>query len=117
MVYTFLPYELIPLIENVIALNDVFKKNNQSLLSDDIINKLQIQLNKYNLKYYGTFDSNDKFKKIIKRLFEYGIPFNVISDDLNYISEQLNDSFSIIDIKKIIYENEHLINKYEKYFE
>lgn len=117
MVYTFLPYELIPLIENVITLNDIFKKNNQNLLCDDIINKLQIQLNKYNLKYYGTFDSNDKLKKIIKRLFEYGIPFNVISDDLNYISEELNDSFSIIDIKKIIYNNDSLISKYEKYFE
>lgn len=116
-IYSFLPYDLIPLLENIIELNNLFLKYNNSLVDDKIVTYINDQIGKYNIKYFGKTDCTDKERKIIKRLFEYGIPYSVVKDDIEYLVENVNDNFSINHIKKVIEKNQELHEKLNKYFE
>lgn len=117
MVYNFLPYELMPFLENIVDLNNLFKESGVFLLNDRIINYINDQIGKYNIKYFGKSDCSEKERKIIKRLFEYGIPYSMIKDDIEYFVSEVNDNFSINHIKKAISKKEELKNKLNKYFE
>lgn len=115
-VYSFLPYELIPFLENVVLLNELFRNANHELLNDKIINYINDQIGKYNIKYYGKTDSTNKERKIIKRLFEYGVPYHVIKDDIEYLVGSVDDNFSINHIKMSINSNKELKEKLSNYF-
>lgn len=115
-VYSFLPYELIPFLENIVLLNELFVSSNQKLLNDKIINYINDQIGKYNIKYYGKTDSSNKERKIIKRLFEYGIPYHVIKNDIDYLVNSVEDNFSINHIKSAIDMNDELKEKLNNYF-
>lgn len=117
LIYSFLPYELMPFLDNIIELNNLFLKFNQFLIDDKIVNYINEQIGKYNIKFFGKPDCSDKERKIIKRLFEYGIPYSAIKDDIYYLVEEVEDNFSIYHIKNAIEKNEKLNDKLSKYFE
>ncbi len=116
-IYNFLPYDLIPLLENINDLYLLFVNNGNEIINYDVITYINSQIDKYNLKYFGKIDCTDKERKIIKRLFEYGIPYTSVKDDLEYLTESIDDNFSINHIKRAIYSNEEVKNKLYKYFE
>lgn len=116
-IYSFLPYEMIPFLENIVDLNTLFLNSDKSLVDDKIINFINDQIGKYNIKYFGKLDCSDKERKIIKRLFEYGIPYSLIRNDIDYLVNQVEDNFSINHIKKAIFNNKNLREKLEKYFD
>ena len=117
MIYSFLPYELIPLLENIVELNNIFQNSGKSLVDDKIVDYINAQIGKYNIKYFGKAECTEKERKIIKRLFEYGIPYSKIKLDINYLVENVPNNFSINHIKRAIEENDDLKNKLSKYFE
>ena len=116
MIYSFLPYELIPFLENIILLNELFVESGKTLISSEIIEYINNQIGKYNLKYFGKVDCTDKERKIIKRLFEYGIPYQHVKDYMDYLVNEVNDNFSINHIKRAIFKNDILKDRLEKYF-
>lgn len=116
MMYSELPYDIIPFIELVIMLEDVFKLNKKSIIDDKIYNYLNDILKKYNLRYFGKVDCSDKERKIIKKMFEYGIPYEVVKKYIEYLIENIPDSFSINHIKSVIQDNEEMRNEFNKYF-
>lgn len=117
MIYSFLPYDLIPLLENIISLNTLFTESGKNLLDEKIINYINEQIGKYNIKYFGKIETGDKEKKIIRRLFEYGIPYHIIKDDIDYLVNEVEDNFSIYHIKNAIERKKDLNEKLKGYFE
>jgi len=116
MMYSGLPYDIIPFLELIIATNDMFINNNKTLITEKLTSYINNMIAKYNLRYFGKIDCSDKERKIIQRCFEYGIPYIEIKDYITYFVEKIPDSFSINHIKQVIEENEELNEKLTKYF-
>lgn len=116
MMYSGLPYDIIPFLELIIATNNMFIKNNKSLISEKLTTYINDMIKKYNLRYFGKIDCTDKERKIIKRCFEYGIPYGEIKEHMSYLVENIPDSFSINHIKETIEKNEELNERLNKYF-
>ena len=116
MMYSGLPYDIIPFLELIIATNDMFINNNKILITEKLTSYINNMIAKYNLRYFGKMDCSDKERKIIQRCFEYGIPYIEIKDYITYFVEKIPDSFSINHIKQVIGENEELNEKLTRYF-
>ena len=116
MIYSYLPYELIPFLELVVSINNIFKENKKYLLEDNISNYLELMIRKYSLRYFGKIDCTEKERKVIKRMFEYGIPYNEVKEYIQFFVDNTPDSFSINHIKSLIETNDELKLKLGKYF-
>lgn len=110
MIYSVIPHKVIPAIEFIIELDKVYKiYNKKSLLSASVLKEANTKKVLFFKKFIGETDVNiEESKKIMTKLFEYGIPYFRVKEHLIMISEKVPNNFSIYDIKKIIYENESM---------
>ncbi|OUD29145.1 hypothetical protein, partial [Flavobacterium sp. FPG59] len=68
-------------------------------------------------KYIGEEVANiEESKKVMSKLFEYGIPYFRVKDFINEIVANVPENFSIYDIKRTIYNNESM-KELKIYFE
>lgn len=116
MMYTGLPYEIMPFLDLIIATDNMFKENEKKLLDEKLSKYLIDMITKYNLRYFGKVDCTDKERKIIKRVFEYGIPYTEIKEFIKYLVDNIPDSFSINHIKEVINLNEDMKKNLDRYF-
>lgn len=104
MIYNVIPYKAIPAIEFIIELDDLHMQYNKrrlisSIVKADANRKKVMFLN----KFIGENNKNvEESKKIMTKLFEYGIPYSRVQDHINVIVEKVPENFSAYDIKKII---------------
>jgi len=110
MIYNVIPYKAIPAIEFIIELDDLnIKYNNKRL----IVGKVKADANRKKVmflnKFLGENNTNiDESKKIMTKLFEYGIPYSRVQRHINTIVEKVPENFSAYDIKKIINETKSM---------
>jgi ERCC4-related helicase len=110
MIYNVIPYKAIPAIEFIIELDDLsISYNNNRLIASvvkaDANRKKIMFLN----KFIGENNANiEESKKIMTKLFEYGIPYSRVQMHINAIVEKVPENFSAYDIKKIINETKSM---------
>lgn len=106
MIYSVLPFKIIPLVNFTIDINDLYKEcNGVSLIKDEVISEAKSKRAQFYSKFIGTDSPTPESLIVINKLFEYGIPYQRVKPHLKEITEQLPNKFSIYDIKKIIFEN------------
>ncbi|MDM1094960.1 DEAD/DEAH box helicase family protein [Myroides odoratimimus] len=117
MIYNFLPFKIIPLINFVIDIDNLYHYNNHSYLLPESVT---IEANRKKAQFYSKFIGIDNPTQetlvIMNKLFEYGIPYQRVNTHLQQISQKLPDKFSIHDIKKVIFEDNSM-NDLRIYFE
>lgn len=117
MIYSVLPFKIIPLINFTIDLNDLYSKHNEKgLLKDDVIKEANIKKAQFYTKFIGIENPTHESLVIVNKLFEYGIPYQRVNPFLKELTEKLPNKFSIHDIKKIIFENDSM-KELKIYFE
>lgn len=106
MIYSVLPFNIIPLINFTIDINDLYiEHNGKSLLKNDIIKEASRKKAQFYSKFIGIENPTHESVVIVNKLFEYGIPYQRVKPYLKELTEKLPNKFSIHDIKKIIFEN------------
>lgn len=117
MIYSEIPFKIIPLINFTIDINNLFREyNDTNLISDKVIedaNKIKAQ---FYSKFIGEIDGREELLMIMNKLFEYGVSYQRAKPHIEIISENVPNKFSIYDLKKIIFENESM-NELRIYFE
>jgi len=117
MIYNFLPFKIIPLINFIIEIDDLYKKyTSENLLPTSVIVEAKTKKAQFYSKFIGLDNPTHDTVVIMNKLFEYGIPYQRANPFLEIIAVSLPDKFSIHDIKKIIFENEDM-NDLRVYFE
>lgn len=108
MIYSVIPHRVIPAIEFILELDKVYKiYNKKHLLSASVLKEANIKKALFYIKFIGETNVNiEESKKIIIKLFEYGIPYFRVKEHLARISERVPNNFSIYDIKKIIFDDD-----------
>lgn len=105
MIYSVIPYKVIPAINFLIDLDDIYKRfNNQNLITNNI---RQEAITKKGL-FINKFLGNATNSIIMTKLFEYGIPYQRAKEHLPKIAESIPTTYSILDIKKVIMEDEDM---------
>lgn len=107
MIYSVIPHKVIPAIDFLIELDDVYTKYNKISLTTfkirrEAITKKGLFINK--------FLGNATNATIMTKLFEYGVPYQRVRQHLPKISENIPATFSILDIKKVIMEDESMLD-------
>ena len=106
MIYSVLPFNIIPLINFTMDINDLYKEHNgKSLLNDEVIKEAKSKKAQFYSKFIGIDNPTHESLVIVNKLFEYGIPYQRVNPFLNELTENLPNKFSIHDIKRIIFEN------------
>jgi len=106
MIYSKLPFKIIPLIDFTISINELYKEfNNVNLLSDKVLEDAIVIKAKFYSKFIGDNGKTEESIVIMTKLFEYGIPYIRVKPYLAKISERVPNNFSIFDIKKIIFDD------------
>lgn len=106
MIYSVLPFNIIPLINFTMDINDLYKEHNgKSLLNDELIKEAKSKKAQFYSKFIGIDNPTHESLVIVNKLFEYGIPYQRVNPFLNKLTENLPNKFSIHDIKRIIFEN------------
>lgn len=106
MIYNVLPFNIIPLINFTMDINDLYKEHNgKSLLNDELIKEAKSKKAQFYSKFIGIDNPTHESLVIVNKLFEYGIPYQRVNPFLNELTEKLPNKFSIHDIKRIIFEN------------
>lgn len=106
MIYSVLPFNIIPLINFTIDINDLYIQHNRiSLLKDEIIKEANRKKAQFYSKFIGIENPTHESVVIVNKLFEYGIPYQRVKPYLAELTKNLPNKFSIHDIKKIIFEN------------
>jgi superfamily II DNA/RNA helicase len=106
MIYSVLPFNIIPLINFTLDLNDLYKEHNgKSLLNEEVIKEAKSKKAQFYSKFIGIDNPSHESLVIVNKLFEYGIPYQRVNPFLNELTEKLPNKFSIHDIKRIIFEN------------
>lgn len=106
MIYSVLPFNIIPLINFTMDINDLYKEHNgKSLLNDELIKEAKSKKAQFYSKFIGIDNPTHESLVIVNKLFEYGIPYQRVNPFLNELTEKLPNKFSIHDIKRIIFEN------------
>ena len=109
MIYSTLPFKIIPLINFTIDLNDLYKKHNAiDLIRDEVIKEANIKKAQFYSKFIGIENPTHESLVIVNKLFEYGIPYQRVKPYLEELTNNLPNEFSIHDIKKIIFENDSM---------
>lgn len=111
MIYSVIPHRVIPAIEFVIELDKVYQKynNNKNLISANVLREAEIKRALFYKKFIGEIDvNNEETKKIMTKLFEYGIPYFRAKEHLINIAERVPNNFSIYDLKTIIFNDESM---------
>jgi superfamily II helicase len=110
MIYNVIPHKVIPALDFIIELNDVHSKyNSKNLFSRPNIKEANMKRLLFYNKFLGDNTTQTKeSKKIMVKLFEYGIPYFRAKDFLNEIASNVPENFSINDIKKIIFSNKSM---------
>jgi hypothetical protein len=117
MIYSVLPFNIIPLINFTIDINDLYKEHNgKSLLKNEVIKEANTKKAQFYSKFIGIEDPTHESLVIVNKLFEYGIPYQRVKPHLKEITENLPNKFSIHDIKYII-NNDSKMNDLRVYFE
>lgn len=103
MIYSVLPFRIIPLLNFTIDINNLYKEHNlKSLLQDEVINEANSRKAQFYSKFIGIENPSHESLVIVNKLFEYGIPYQRVKPYLNEITENLPNKFSIHDIRQII---------------
>ncbi len=111
MIYSTLPFKIIPIINFMIDLNNLYKKHNTtSLIKDKVINEANSKKAQFYSKFIGTENPTHESLVIMNKLFEYGIPYQRVKPNLEELTKKLPNEFSIHDIKKIIFKNQSMKN-------
>lgn len=106
MIYSVLPFKIIPLINFTLDINDLYVLHNErSLVKNDVIKEARQKKAQFYNKFIGIENPTHESLVIVNKLFEYGIPYQRVNPYLKEISKNLPNKFSIHDIKKIITEN------------
>jgi ERCC4-related helicase len=110
MIYSVIPHKIIPALEFILELDNLYKTHNKkSLILGSIVKEANTKKAMFYKKFIGETDVNIvESKKIMTKLFEYGIPYFRVKKHLTKISESVPNNFSIYDIKKIIFDNESM---------
>ena len=109
MIYNFLPFKIIPLINFVIDVDELYKKHTyENLLPNSVIVEATTKKAQFYSKFIGIDNPTHDTVVIMNKLFEYGIPYQRAIPFLKIITDSLPNKFSIHDIKKIIFENEDM---------
>jgi replicative superfamily II helicase len=117
MIYSVLPFRIIPLLNFTIDINDLYKEYNlKSLLNDEVIKEAKSRKAQFYSKFIGIENPTHESLVIVNKLFEYGIPYQRVKPYLMEITENLPNKFSIHDIKHII-NNSIKMNDLRVYFE
>lgn len=117
MIYSEVPFKIIPLIDFTVDVNDLFRENNdENLFSYKVISEAKKMKAQFYSKYIGDIDGEEELLSLMNKLFEYGIPYQRAKPFIIDIANNLPNKFSIHDIKKIIFENESM-NDLKVYFE
>lgn len=118
MIYNAIPHKIIPALDFVIELNEIYLKyNKKSLFSSENIREANLKKVLFFNKFIGEDVANiEESKKVMSKLFEYGIPYFRVKDFINEIVANIPENFSIYDIKKTIYNNESM-KELKIYFE
>lgn len=117
MIYNFLPFKIIPLINFVLDVDELYLKHtNENLLPTEVITEARRKKTQFYSKFIGIDNPTHETLVIMNKLFEYGIPYQRANPHLSQIANTLPDKFSIHDIKKVIFENENM-NDLRIYFE
>lgn len=117
MIYNFLPFKIIPLINFVLDVDELYLKHtNENLLPTEVITEARRKKAQFYSKFIGIDNPTHETLVIMNKLFEYGIPYQRANPHLSQIANTLPDKFSIHDIKKVIFENENM-NDLRIYFE
>jgi replicative superfamily II helicase len=107
MIYSALPFKIIPIINFTIDLNDLYKKHNvKGLLNEDVIKEANSKKAQFYSKFIGIENPTHESLVIVNKLFEYGIPYLRVKPYLIDLTKKLPNEFSIHDIKKIIFGND-----------
>jgi superfamily II helicase len=117
MIYSVLPFKVIPTINFTIDINNLYKEyNGKSLVNDELIKEASQKKAQFYKKFIGIENPNYESLVIVNKLFEYGIPYQRVQPYLKELTDKLPNKFSIHDIKSIIYENKKM-NDLRVYFE
>lgn len=117
MIYSVLPFKVIPLINFTIDINYLYMAyNGEGLVNNDVIIEANQKKAQFYSKFIGIENPTHESVVIVNKLFEYGIPYQRVKPYLNELTEKLPNKFSIHDIKKIIFEN-NTMNDLKIYFE
>lgn len=117
MIYSFLPFKIIPLINFIIDVDDLYKKYTaENLVLPKVIAEAKRIKAQFYSKFIGIDNPSHETLVIMNKLFEFGIPYQRANPFLKIIADNLPDKFSIHDIRKIIFDNENM-NDLRVYFE
>ncbi|MCE3074656.1 DEAD/DEAH box helicase [Chryseobacterium gwangjuense] len=117
MIYSFLPFKIIPLINFIIDVDDLYRKHtNKNLLPTPVIVEAKRKKAQFYSKFIGIDNPTHETLVIMNKLFEYGIPYQRANPFLEMIAGNLPNKFSIHDIRKTIFENEKM-SDLKVYFE
>jgi len=117
MIYSVLPFKVIPLIDFTIDINKLYLEHNgKSLVKERVIEEANKKKAQFFSKFIGIEDPTHESLVIVNKLFEYGIPYQRVKPYLKDIIENLPNKFSIHDIKYIINNNANM-NDLRVYFE
>lgn len=117
MIYSVLPFNVIPLINFTIDINYLYMAyNGEGLVNNVVIIEANQKKAQFYSKFIGIENPTHESVVIVNKLFEYGIPYQRVKPYLNELTEKLPNKFSIHDIKKIIFEN-NTMNDLKIYFE
>lgn len=117
MIYSVLPFKIIPLLNFTLDLNDLYIKHNVSgLVNEKIIAEANKKKAQFYSKFIGVDNPTHQSIVIVNKLFEYGIPYQRLKPFIREIEDKLPNNFSIHDIKKIIFESDSM-NDLKIYFE
>jgi superfamily II helicase len=110
MIYNVIPHKVIPALDFIIELNVEYSKyNSKNLFSRPNIKEANMKRALFYNKFLGDNTTQTKeSKKIMVKLFEYGIPYFRAKDFLNEIASNVPENFSIHDIKRIINGNKSM---------
>lgn len=109
MIYNVMPFNIIPLINFTIDINNLYKEHNgKNLLKDKILNEAKGKKAQFYSKFIGIEEPTIESLVILNKLFEYGIPYLRMKLYITDLTEGLPDKFSILDIKKIIFEKDSM---------
>ncbi len=117
MIYSVLPFKIIPIINFTIDLNDLYKKHNaRDLIKAEVIREANSKKAQFFSKFIGIENPTHESLVIVNKLFEYGVPYQRVKPYLEELTKNLPNEFSIHDIKKIIFEHDSM-NELRIYFE
>lgn len=110
MIYNSIPHRIIPALDFIIELDELnFEYNGKHLFSNKNINEAKTKKVLFYNKFIGEDVSKiEESKKIMSKLFEYGIPYFRVKKHFNQIANNVPNHFSIYDIKKVIFSNDSM---------